>query len=204
MLLIGKKIGMTQVFSENGEVIPVTVIEAGPCFVIQIKKDDVDGYSALQLAYGDIPERKVSKPMRGHFASAGVSPKRYLYEYTDAEIGEYELGQEINVSEFEEGDKVKVVGKSKGRGFTGGVKRHGWKGGRASHGSRFHRKVGSIGASADPAKVFKGKTMPGHMGNEYVCQMGLEVVRVDEEKNLLLVKGSVPGPNKGIIYVEKY
>jgi large subunit ribosomal protein L3 len=202
MFIIGRKLGMTQIFRDDGEVIPVTVIEAGPCFITQIKTVETDGYNAIQIGFEDISESKVSKSMRGHFARANVAPKRYIREFR-VDNGEYEIGQEINASVFEAGDEVEVIGVSKGRGFAGGVKRFGWKGGRASHGSRFHRRVGSIGASADPGKVFKGKTMPGHMGNETVCQRGLEIVEVDEENNLLLVKGSIPGHNKSIVYVKK-
>ncbi len=184
---------MTQVWGDGDRLLPVTVIEAGPCVVSQLKTVKRDGYSAVQLAYGDIKPRKVNKPMTGHFAKAKVDPKRYVAEArTDAGDG-FKVGQEIKADIFEAGNIVQVTGTSKGKGFQGVMKRHNFKGGPGGHGSHFHRAPGSIGQCATPSRVFKGLKLPGHMGDETVTVRNLEVVRVDVEQNLLLLKGAVPG-----------
>jgi large subunit ribosomal protein L3 len=191
--ILGRKLGMTQVWGDGDRLLPVTVIEAGPCVVSQLKTVKRDGYSAVQLAYGDIKPRKVNKPMTGHFAKAKVDPKRYVAEArTDADDG-FKVGQEIKADIFEAGNIVQVTGTSKGKGFQGVMKRHNFKGGPGGHGSHFHRAPGSIGQCATPSRVFKGLKLPGHMGDETVTVRNLEVVRVDVEQNLLLLKGAVPG-----------
>jgi len=197
--LLGTKVGMTQVFSEDGTVTPVTVIQAGPCVVTQKKTQETDGYSAAQIAYKDARPNKVNKPQAGHFAKAGVTPRKHVAEVD----GEYEVavGDEVTVSEFQPGDKVKVSGVSKGKGFQGVVKRHGFAGGPASHGARFGRTPGSIGASAYPARVFPGTRLPGQMGDCRVTQSGLAVVDVDSEQDLLLVKGAVPGHKGSLVMI---
>ena len=197
--LIGKKVGMTQVFAEDGTRIPVTVIEAGPCPVVQVRTPDVDGYSALQLAFGEIKERKLSKPEVGHLKHAGLAPHRHLVEFRDAEG--FAVGETITVEAFEPGDAVKVSGRSKGKGFAGTIKRHNFASGPKSHGSHNVRKPGSIGASATPSRVFKGIRMAGHMGDRRVTQRGLKVAEVDAERNLLLIAGPVPGSVGGIVEV---
>lgn len=197
--LLGTKIGMTQVFGEDGVVTRVTVIQAGPCVVTQKKTPATDGYSATQIAYGEVKPKRLSKPELGHLKKAGASPRRHLAEVR----GEYEtaVGDEVTVDAFEPGDVVKVTGVSKGKGFQGVVKRHGFRGGPASHGARFHRAPGSIGASADPARVYPGSRLPGQMGNKRVTQTGLTVVAADPEQNLLMVKGSVPGSKGSLVFV---
>ncbi|WP_168626204.1 50S ribosomal protein L3 [Cryobacterium sp. BB307] len=200
--LLGTKLGMTQVWDSNNKLIPVTVIEVAPNVVTQLRTEDVDGYAAVQIAYGQIDPRKVNKPSAGHFAKAGVTPRRYLTEIRTADAAEYSLGQELTVDTFEAGTKVDVVGTSKGKGFAGAMKRHNFQGVSASHGAhRNHRKPGSIGASATPGRVFKGKKMAGRMGGERVAVQGLAVHAVDAEKNLLLVKGAVPGARGRIVFV---
>jgi len=198
--LLGKKIGMTQLFGEDGRVTPVTVIEAGPCVVTQKKTVETDGYAATQIAFGDVKPRKLNKPLLGHLKKAGVGPKKHLVEVP----GESDLavGDTVTVETFAPGDAIKVVGVSKGKGFQGVMKRHNFKGGPAAHGANFHRAPGSIGASADPARVYPGTRLPGHMGHERVTQSGLSVVSTDAERNLLLVKGAVPG-SKGSLVVIK-
>ena len=201
--LLGTKLGMTQVWDENGKVVPVTVIEVAPNVVTQIRTAEVDGYSAVQIAAGQIDPRKVNQPTAGHFAKAGVTPRRHLTEVRTADAADYSLGQELTVdATFEAGAKVDVVGTSKGKGFAGVMKRHNFKGVSASHGShRNHRKPGSIGASSTPSRVFKGMRMAGRMGGERVTVLNLTVHAVDIEKGLLLVKGAVPGARGRIVYV---
>jgi large subunit ribosomal protein L3 len=201
--IIAKKVAMTQVFSEDGKAIPVTVVEAGPCLVTQIKTEEHDGYNALQLGFGEVKENKLSGPERGHFESKEVEPRRHLVEIRVDDPSEYQLGQEITVEEFTTGDQVDVAGRSKGKGFAGVVKRHGFAGGPGSHGAHFHRAPGAIGACATPSRVFKGKRMPGRMGNRRVTAQNLEVVDVKPERNLLLLKGSVPGPSGGILVIRE-
>ncbi|MEW9082985.1 50S ribosomal protein L3 [Caldanaerobacter subterraneus] len=199
--ILGKKHGMTQIFDEKGEVIPVTVIEAGPCVVVQKKTVEKDGYNAIQVGFGDISEKKLNKPLLGHFKKAGVSPKRYLREFRLDDISGYEVGTEIKVDIFKPGDRVDVTGISKGKGFAGVIKRYGARRGPMSHGSKYHRRVGSMGATTDPGRTFKGKKMPGRMGSDRVTIQNLEVVKVDPELNLLVVKGSVPGPKGSLLII---
>jgi large subunit ribosomal protein L3 len=200
--LLGTKLGMTQVWDETNKLIPVTVIQITPNVVTQVRTPEVDGYSAIQIAYGQIDPRKANKPATGHFDKAGVTPRRHLTEVRTADAGEYALGQEIAVDVFEAGQTVDVVGTSKGKGFAGAMKRHNFAGVSASHGAhRNHRKPGSIGASATPGRVFKGKKMPGRMGGDRVTVMNLKVHAVDLEKGLLLVKGAVPGARGRIVFV---
>ncbi|SHF33273.1 LSU ribosomal protein L3P [Thermoanaerobacter uzonensis DSM 18761] len=200
--ILGRKHGMTQIFDEKGEVIPVTVIEAGPCVVVQKKTVEADGYNAIQVGFGDVKEKRLTKPLIGHFKKAGVPFKRYLREFRLDDISGYEVGSEIKVDIFKPGDKVDVTGISKGKGFAGVVKRYGANRGPMSHGSKYHRRVGSMGATTDPGRTFKGKIMPGHMGHERVTIQNLEVVKVDPELNLLLVKGSVPGPKGSLLIIK--
>ncbi|OPC81447.1 50S ribosomal protein L3 [Embleya scabrispora] len=200
--ILGKKLGMTQVWDENNRVVPVTVVEAGPCVVTQVRNSEVDGYSAVQIAFGAIDPRKVNKPLAGHFAKAGVTPRRHLVELRTSDAGEYTLAQEITADVFEAGQKVDVMGTSKGKGTAGVMKRHGFKGLGSSHGTqRKHRSPGSIGGCATPGRVFKGVRMAGRMGNERVSTQNLTVHAVDAEKGLLLIKGAVPGPNGGLVLV---
>ena len=200
--IIGKKIGMTQIFDENGKVIPVTVIEAGPCVVVQKKTVETDGYDAIQVGFGEIREKLVNKPRKGHFAKAGVSLRRTLKEFRLEDVSAYEVGQEIKATTFVAGDKVDVSGVSKGKGFQGTIKRWNASRGPMSHGSKFHRAVGSMGASSDPSRTFKNKRMPGHMGAVNTTVLNLEVVKIMEDKNIILIKGGIPGPNKGIIVIK--
>lgn len=200
--LLGEKLGMTQVFDENNRVVPVTVVRAGPCVVTQVRTPGTDGYSAVQIAYGDVKPRRVTKPLLGHFRKAGVPPRRRLVELRTEDASSYTLGQELTVEMFEPGVKVDVVGRSKGKGFAGGMKRHNFGGLRASHGvERKHRSPGSIGACATPARVFKGTRMAGRMGAVRTTTLNLTVHAVDAEQGLLLLKGSVPGPNGGLVLV---
>ena len=199
--ILGKKLGMTQVFAEDGRVIPVTVVEAGPCVVVQKKTADADGYSAIQVGFGDIREKLVNKPMKGHFAKAGLSAKRHLKELRLADADSYEVGQELKADIFVEGEKVDVSGITKGKGFAGVIKRHNQHRGPMSHGSHYHRGPGSMGACSSPSKVFKGKGLPGHMGATKVTTMNLEVVRVDADRNFILIKGALPGPKGAILTI---
>jgi len=200
--LLGEKLGMTQVWDANNRLVPVTVIQAGPCVVTQVRNADLDGYPGVQIAFGAIDPRKVTKPLAGHFAEAGVTPRRHLIELRTADAAEYSLGQELTVETFDAGQKVDVTGTTKGKGFAGGMKRHNFKGQGASHGNhKHHRAPGSIGSASYPGRVFKGLKMAGHMGHEQVTTLNLEVVQADTERNLLLVKGSVPGPNGGVVIV---
>jgi len=200
--LIGKKIGMTQIFWMDGSVIPVTVIEVGPCTVIQKKEKESCGYDALQLGFERKKGKGVTKPLKGHFERADKGYFRVLKEFRTDSVGDYEVGQELTVDMFKVGDYVDVVGTTKGKGFAGVIKRHGFGGGRATHGSMFHRAPGSIGASAYPARVFKGQKMPGQMGNNRKVIQGLRVVGVSPAKNLLMIKGAVPGSKNGVLLIK--
>ena len=200
--ILGRKLGMTQVFGDDGEVIPVTAIEAGPCVVVQKKTKDNDGYTAIQLGFEDIRESLLTKPERGHFKRAHVKPKRYLREVRVKDDSPYDVGAEIKVDIFNKGDRVDIVGTSLGKGFAGVIKRWNFRRGPMAHGSMYHRRVGSLGAT-DPARVFKGRKLPGRMGAKRVTIQNLEVVKVDPERNLLLVKGSVPGRRGGLLLVKE-
>ncbi len=201
--LIGKKVGMTQLFDENGTVTPVTVIQAMPNVVVQKKTVETDGYNAVQVASGDVKLNRVNKPTKGHFEKANVEPKKYLNEFKTDDLDSYEIGKELNVSIFAEGDFVDVVGTSKGKGTQGVVSRHGFGRGRETHGSKFHRMPGGMGAATYPGKVWKNHRMAGKTGNERVTVQNLRVVRIDEERNLIFVKGSIPGPKRGKITVKE-
>jgi large subunit ribosomal protein L3 len=201
--ILGTKLGMTQVFDENNRIVPVTVIQAGPCVVTQVRTGDKDGYPAVQLAFGSIDPRRVTKPVAGHFASAGVTPRRHLVELRTIDAGDYEIGQEVTADVFAAGALVDVVGTSKGKGTAGVMKRHGFKGLSASHGTqRKHRSPGSIGGCATPSRVFKGTRMAGRMGNVRVTTQNLTVHQVDAESGLLLIKGALPGPKGGLVLVK--
>ncbi|AEA27562.1 50S ribosomal protein L3 [Pseudonocardia benzenivorans] len=201
--ILGKKLGMTQVFDENNRVVPVTVVQAGPNVVTQIRSQETDGYVAVQLAFGAVDPRRVNKPETGHFAKAGVTPRRYTVELRTTDAGEYSLGQEITAEVFEPGAVVDVVGTSKGKGYAGVMKRHNFKGLGASHGTqRKHRSPGSIGGCATPGRVFKGLRMAGRMGSVRVTTQNLTVHRVDAERGLLLIKGAVPGPRGALVVVK--
>lgn len=199
--IIGKKIGMTQIFDQDGKIIPVTVVEAGPCAVLQKKTVENDGYEAIQVGFEEIREKLVNKPAKGHFAKAGVSLRRTIKEFRLENVNEYEVGQEIKADIFAAGDKIDVSGVSKGKGFQGVIKRWNAQRGPMSHGSKFHRAPGSMGASSDPSKTFKNKHMPGQMGRVNKTVLNLEVVKVIADKNLILIKGGIPGPNKGKVVI---
>ena len=201
--ILATKIGMTQIFDENGASIPVTVLEAGPCVVTQVKTEENDGYSAVQVGFADIREKLVNKPRQGQFEKAEVPFKRFLREFRFDNASEYAAGQEIKADIFAVGDHIDATAISKGKGYQGAIKRHGQSRGPMTHGSKYHRHAGSNGAASDPSKVFKGKKMPGQMGHVKVTVRNLEVVRVDAENNLLLVKGSVPGPKKSLITIKE-
>ena len=201
--ILATKVGMTQIFNEDGVLTPVTVLQAGPVYVTQIKTEETDGYSAVQVGFGDIREKLVNKQKKGHFAKAGVENKRFLKEFQFDNAEEFELGQEIKADIFEAGDKIDVTATSKGKGFQGAIKRHGQSRGPMGHGSKYHRHAGSNGSASDPSKVFKGKKMPGQMGAVKVTVQNLEVVRVDVENDLLLVKGAVPGPKKSTVIIKE-
>ena len=200
--IIGKKIGMTQIFDETGKVIPVTVIEAGPCVVAQVKTVETDGYNAIQLGFGDVKESKLNKPERGHFAKANLGLKKHLREFRVEDFEDVTVGTEIKADSFEAGDKIDVQGTTKGKGFQGVIKRHGQSRGPMGHGSMYHRRPGSMGPTSTPGRVFKGKKLPGHMGRVTVTIQNLDVVRVDLDKNVILVKGSVPGPKGAILKIK--
>jgi len=201
--VLGEKLGMTQVWDESGRLVPVTVVQAGPCVVTQVRTSDSDGYDAVQIAYGAIDPRKVNQPMAGHFTKAGVTPRRHLVELRTADAGEYALGQEITVEQFEAGQKVDVVGTTKGKGTAGVMKLHGFHGVGASHGAhRNHRKPGSIGGASTPGRVFKGMKMAGRMGNVRKTTQNLTVHAIDADRGLLLIKGAVPGPKGGLVLVK--
>ncbi|WP_030176151.1 50S ribosomal protein L3 [Spirillospora albida] len=200
--VLGEKLGMTQVFDDEGRIVPVTVVQAGPCVVTQLRTQEKDGYTAVQIGFGQIDPRKVNKPRTGHFEKAGVTPRRYLVELRTDDTTEFELGQEITADVFEAGQRIDVTGTSKGKGTAGVMKRHGFKGLGASHGTqRKHRSPGSIGGCATPGRVFKGLRMAGRHGNARTTVQNLTVHAVDAEKNLLLIKGAVPGPNGGVVLV---
>ncbi|MBU8908617.1 50S ribosomal protein L3 [Desertibacillus haloalkaliphilus] len=199
--ILGRKIGMTQVFAENGDAVPVTVIEAAPNVVLQKKSVESDGYESIQIGFDDKKESGINKPAKGHASKANTTPKRYVKEFRGVELNEYEVGQEVKVDIFNEGDAVDVTGTSKGKGFQGSIKRHNQSRGPMSHGSRYHRGPGSMGPT-DPARVFKGKALPGRMGGEQITVQNLEIVKVDTERNLLLVKGNVPGAKKSYVTVQ--
>jgi len=201
--ILGRKLGMTQVWSDDDRLIPVTVVEAGPCVVSQLKTPETDGYSAAQLAFGDLPEKKVNRPTAGHFKKAGVAPVRRLAELPVAGADEAKAGDEVKASIFAEKEWVDVIGTSKGKGYQGVVKRHGFGGGRATHGSMFHRAPGSIGSSAYPSRVFAGMRAGGRMGGEQVTVKNLQIVKVDAEQNLIYVRGAVPGPKSGYLTIRR-
>lgn len=201
--ILATKIGMTQIFAEDGTLTPVTVLQAGPCVVTQIKTVENDGYEAVQVGFADKREKLVSKPVKGHFDKAGVSYKRYIREFKLENAADYKLTDEIKADIFAAGDKVDATAISKGKGFQGAIKRHGQHRGPMTHGSKFHRHAGSNGACSDPSKVFKGKKMPGHMGHKRVTIQNLEIVQVDADKNLILVKGAVPGPKKSLVTLKE-
>lgn len=199
--ILGKKIGMTQIFTEDGRLIPVSVIEAGPCRVVQKKTEEVDGYKAVQVGFENKKERKANKPEQGHFKKAGVPVMKYLKEFKLENAAELNVGDELTVAQLEAGELVDVTGTSKGHGYAGTIKRWGTHRGPMTHGSHYHRGPGSLGACSDPSRVFKGKKMPGHYGVDKVTIQNLDLVKIDSERNLLLVKGSIPGPKGGLVVV---
>ena len=200
--IIGRKVGMTQIFDEKGNVIPVTVIEAGPCVVAQVKTEETDGYNAVQLGFGDVKDKHINKPEAGHFAKAKLANKKHLREFRLDSIEGIKVGDEVKADVFVAGEKVDVQGTSKGKGFQGVIKRHGQSRGPMGHGSMYHRRPGSMGSTSTPGRVFKGKKLPGHMGRVTVTIQNLDVVKVDMDKNVLLIKGSVPGPKGAILKVK--
>ncbi len=199
--IIAKKVGMTQIFSPEGEIVPVTVLEAGPCYVAQVKTPETDNYSAIQVAFGSIKEKNVSNQLKGHFAKAGVTPLRKIKEFRLEDISSYAPGAEIKADIFAAGDRVDVKGVSKGKGYQGVIKRHGQHRGPMAHGSKSHRVTGSMGASSDPSRVFPNKKMPGHMGSVACTVQNLTIVKVDAENNMILIKGAVPGSNGSVITI---
>ncbi|MDD3853503.1 MAG: 50S ribosomal protein L3 [Syntrophomonadaceae bacterium] len=199
--IMGIKVGMTQIFDEAGKAVPVTVVEAGPCTVLQKKKNETDGYEAIQVGFYNLKENKANQPLKGHFKKANVKPLRFIREFRIDNPDNYEVGQDITVDLFEADDVVDVVGTSKGKGFAGGVKRHNFARGSMGHGSKYHRRPGSLAAKG-PARVFKGRKLPGRLGGERVTVQGLKVVKVYPERNLILIKGSIPGPNKGLVMIK--
>jgi len=200
--LLGEKVGMTQVFDDQSRVVPVTVIKAGPCRVSQIKTAEKDGYSSIQLAFGEVADKRISQPELGHLKKAGVPAARHLVELRLADVSNFQLGQEVKADIFAKGDRADVVGVSKGKGFAGAMKRHNFKGKSATHGTeRKHRSPGSVGACATPSRVFKGMRMAGHMGDERVTMLNLEIIDADAERGLLLVRGAVPGPTGGLVVI---
>ena len=201
--ILATKVGMTQIFNEDGVLTPVTVLQAGPCVVTQVKTMDNDGYEAIQVGFGEIREKLVNKPVTGQFKKAGVEVKRFLREFRFENSTEYTVGQEIKADIFAAGDKIDATATSKGKGFQGAIKRHGQSRGPMGHGSKFHRHAGSNGACSDPSKVFKGKKMPGQMGHVTITTQNLEIVKVDVENNLILVKGCVPGPKKSMVEIRE-
>lgn len=201
--ILATKVGMTQIFNDEGQLIPVTVLQAGPCTVTQVKTEENDGYTAVQVGFGGIREKLVNKPEKGHFAKAGVEVKRFVKEFRFENAAEYAVGQEIKADIFAAGDHIDATAISKGKGYQGAIKRHGQSRGPMSHGSKYHRHAGSNGAASDPSRVFKGKKMPGQMGHVQVTVQNLEIVRVDTENNLLLVKGAVPGPKKSLVTIKE-
>ena len=200
--IIGKKIGMTQIFDEKGNVIPVTVIEATPNVVAQVKTVETDGYNSIQLGYGEIKDKHINKPEKGHFAKAGLTAKKHLREFRLETVEGYKVGDEVKADIFQAGEKVDIQGTTKGKGFQGVIKRHGQHRGPMGHGSMYHRRPGSMGPTSTPGRVFKGKKLPGHMGRETVTIQNLDIVRVDMDKNVILVKGSVPGAKGAILKIK--
>lgn len=200
--LIGKKVGMTQIFDEKGLIVPVTVIEAGPCVVSQVKTVETDGYNAVQLGFGDVKDKHINKPEKGHFAKSKIENKKHLREFRLDSVENVKVGDELKADIFAAGEKIDVQGKTKGKGFQGVIKRHGQHRGPMGHGSMYHRRPGSMGACSTPSRVFKGKKLPGHMGTLTVTIQNLDVVKVDLDKNVLLVKGSVPGPKGAILKIK--
>ena len=203
MGLIGRKIGMTQLFDEKGDVVPVTVIEAGPCTVTEVRTSERDGYTALQLGFGTNKEKRFTKPYLGQFTKRNLPPSRHLREFRIADVSAYTLGQTLNAAVFEKGEHVDVEGNTKGRGFAGIIKRHGFKGGHATHGPTMGREPGSIGSSAYPSRVIKGKRLPGRMGGKPLTSKNLMVAGVDVEQNVVLVRGAIPGPTNGLVFILK-
>lgn len=201
--MIGRKIGMTQIFKEDGSVIPVTVVESGPLVVVQKKTVESDGYNAIQVGFENMKEQRMNKPTKGHFDKANVEYRKYLKEFKVENPDDYEIGQEIKADVFVEGDMIDVTGVSKGKGTQGVIKRHGFSRGRETHGSRFHRSPGGLSAASSPGKVFKGQNMAGRMGNENVTVQNLEIIQVDADKNIILIKGAIPGPRKGIVTIKE-
>ena len=201
--ILATKVGMTQIFNEDGVLTPVTVLQAGPCVVTQVKTEDNDGYKAVQVGFVDKREKLINKPLKGHFDKAGVSYNRYVREFRFENAEEYAVAQEIKADIFTAGDKIDATAISKGKGFQGAIKKHGQHRGPMAHGSKFHRHQGSNGACSDPSKVFKGKGMPGHMGHKQITVQNLEIVKIDVENNLLLVKGAVPGSKKALVTVKE-
>ena len=200
---MGRKIGMTQIFNEDGKVIPVTVVEAGPLTVVQKKTVETDGYNAVKVGYEKVADKKLTKPALGQFTKSKLAPMKNLKEFRLEDVSGFEVGQEIKAADmFQSGDKIDVSGISKGKGFQGTIKRYGQKGGMETHGSMYHRRVGSMSANTNPARVFKGKKLPGHMGMENITVQNLEVVRVDADRNLILIKGAVPGPKGGLLVIK--
>ena len=199
--ILGTKLGMTQIFDETGKAIPVTVIEAGPCVVVQKKTAENDGYNAIQVGFGEVKEQDLNKPLKGHFAKGQIKPLRYLKEFRVDDVNSFNLGQEIKVDVFSAGEWVDVTGLTKGKGFAGGIKRHGFHRGPMKHGSKYHRRPGSLGAKG-PARVFLGRKLPGRLGREQVTIQKLLVVKVDPERNLLLVRGAIPGPKKSLVTIK--
>ena len=200
--IIGRKVGMTQIFDEKGNVIPVTVIEATPNVVAQVKTVETDGYNAIQLGYGEVKDKHINKPEKGHFAKAKLTPKKHLREFRLETIDGYKVGDEVKADIFEVGEKIDVQGTTKGKGFQGVIKRHGQSRGPMGHGSMYHRRPGSMGPTSTPGRVFKGKKLPGHMGVQTITIQNLDVVRVDMDKNVILVKGSVPGVKGAILKIK--
>ena len=200
--ILGKKVGMTQYFTEAGELIPVTVVEVTPNVVLQLKTIENDGYEAVQLGFDDLREVLSNRPAKGHVAKANATPKRFIREFNNVELSEYEVGQEITVDVFKAGDIVDVTGTSKGKGFQGAIKRHGQSRGPMAHGSRYHRRPGSMGGASFPSRVFKGKALPGQMGGDRITIQNLEVVKVDAQRNVILIKGNVPGSKKSLVEIK--
>ena len=200
--IIGRKVGMTQIFDEKGNVIPVTVIEAGPCTVAQVKTVETDGYDAVQLGFGEVKDKHINKPEKGHFAKAGLEAKKHLREFRLDSVEGVKVGDTVNADVFEAGEKIDVQGTSKGKGFQGVIKRHGQHRGPMGHGSMYHRRPGSMGSTSTPGRVFKGKKLPGHMGRVTITIQNLDVVRVDMDKNVILLKGSVPGAKGSILKIK--
>ena len=200
--IIGKKLGMTQIFDEKGNVVPVTVIEAGPCVVAQVKTVETDGYNAIQLGYGEVKAKHINKPQAGHFAKSKLDSKKHLREFRLEDISNFKVGDEVKADVFAKGEKVDIQGTSKGKGFQGVIKRHGQHRGPMGHGSMYHRRPGSMGPTSTPGRVFKGKKLPGHMGSVTVTIQNLDIVAVDMDKNVILVKGSVPGAKGAILKIK--